>query len=93
MTHSKIATELPLCLHRETTNHCNRLCNKCPRTKRAAASGRRTVEIHCRRSGVSKVSGDLLTAKRVVWVLGRTFLRRAATLCLQRITAHGAAAS
>jgi glycosyltransferase involved in cell wall biosynthesis len=51
---------------------------------RAAAVGLRIVEVPVgqrrRRGGVSKVSGDVVTALRVVWVLGRTFLRLAATL-------------
>jgi len=51
---------------------------------RAAARGLRIVEIPVgqrrRRGGVSKVSGDLAVAMRVVWVLTNTALRLAATL-------------
>ena len=51
---------------------------------RAAARGLRIVEVPVgqkrRQGGVSKVSGDLITALRVVWVLTRTSLRLAATL-------------
>jgi glycosyltransferase involved in cell wall biosynthesis len=46
---------------------------------RAAAAGLRIVEVpvgQCRRvGGVSKVSGDLVTAARATWVLVATFLR------------------
>ena len=51
---------------------------------RVAARGLRVVEVPVgqrrRRGGVSKVSGDLVVAMRVVWVLTRTALRLAATL-------------
>ncbi|MBX9927060.1 MAG: glycosyltransferase family 2 protein [Hyphomicrobiaceae bacterium] len=51
---------------------------------RVAARGLRVVEVPVgqrrRRGGVSKVSGDLAVAMRVVWVLTRTALRLAATL-------------
>lgn len=57
---------------------------------RAAARGLRIVEIPVgqrrRQGGVSKISGDLLTAVRVVWVLTRTLLRLASTLRRERQT-------
>ena len=55
---------------------------------RVAATGLRIVEIPVgqrrRRGGVSKVSGSPMVALRVVWVLGRTFMRLAATLRRER---------
>jgi hypothetical protein len=46
---------------------------------RAAAQGLRVAEVPVgqrrRAGGVSKVSGDLLTSLKVVWVLLRTFIR------------------
>ena len=55
---------------------------------RVAARGLRVVEIPVgqrrRQGGASKVSGDMLTAVRVVWVLTRTLLRMASTLRRER---------
>ena len=55
---------------------------------RVAARGLRVVEIPVgqrrRQGGASKVSGDMLTAVRVVWVLTRTLLRIASTLRRER---------
>jgi hypothetical protein len=49
---------------------------------RAAAAGLRITEVpvgqRCRAGGVSKVSGDLITAVRAAWVLAGAFLRLAA---------------
>lgn len=51
---------------------------------RAAAQGLRVVEVPVgqrrRRGGVSKVSGDLMMAARVTWILAATFIRLARTL-------------
>ena len=59
---------------------------------RVAASGLRIVEIPVgqrrRQGGVSKVSGSPFVALRVVWVLGGTFLRLAATLRRERMASQ-----
>jgi glycosyltransferase involved in cell wall biosynthesis len=55
---------------------------------RAAAAGLRIVEVPVgqrrRAGGVSKVSGDLITAARVAWVLVATFLRLAVQMPARR---------
>ena len=55
---------------------------------RAAAAGLRIVEVPVgqrrRAGGVSKVSGDLITAARVAWVLVATFLRLAVQMPAKR---------
>ena len=55
---------------------------------RAAAAGLRIVEVPVgqrrRAGGVSKVSGDLITAARVAWVLVATFLRLAVQMRAKR---------
>ncbi len=61
---------------------------------RAAAAGLRILEVPVgqrrRAGGVSKVSGDLATALRVVWVLSRTFVRLAVQIPPKRQTRTGA---
>ena len=58
---------------------------------RAAAGGLRCKEIavdhRCRRGGESKVSGNLAAGMKAAWKISTTFLRLAAGLRRQRVTA------